>query len=132
MVLKMENLSVKIRKFKRIFAVIMAVLTMASMFTATVTAGGAGGAGGNQQASGGGDTGENAFDSLMDFVVSWFFRIGAAVALFGGFQIVLSLKSSDSTQQENGLKTLAAGAGAMALAGASMAIFGIGSLTGGF
>lgn len=71
-------------------------------------AGAGGGAGAHTGKSGSSDA-DSAYQSVMDFIITWVRRIGAAVAFFGGIMLALSLKKHDADQKEDGIKTMVAG-----------------------
>ena len=56
----------------------------------------------------GSTTADAAYESTMDFILTWIRRIGAAVALFGAIILALALKKDDADQKENGIKTMVA------------------------
>lgn len=61
---------------------------------------------GQQQGSG---TAEDAYESTMDFFLTWIRRIGAAIALIGAIMFGLAIKNDDAERKQQGLMTLAAG-----------------------
>lgn len=79
---------------------------------ATPATGAAGGA-----ASGSGDA-DTAYQSVINVILTWIRRIGAAVALFGGIMLALGLKREEADQKENGIKTMVAGFVVWAICGA--------------
>ncbi len=74
-------------------------------------------AGGGGAASGSGEADE-AYQSVMNVIVTWIRRVGAAVALFGGVMLALGFKNDEATQKENGIKTMVAGFVVWAICGA--------------
>ncbi len=75
----------------------------------------AGGAGGAASGSGDADT---AYQNVINVILTWIRRIGAAVALFGGVMLALGLKRDEADQKENGIKTMVAGFVVWAICGA--------------
>ena len=74
-------------------------------------------AGGGGAASGSGEA-DAAYQSVMNVIVTWIRRVGAAVALFGGVMLALGFKNDEATQKENGIKTMVAGFVVWAICGA--------------
>lgn len=65
---------------------------------------------GQQQQSGSGSgTADTAYENVMNFIVTWIRRLGAAVALFGGIMLALGFKDNDADSKEKGIKTMVAG-----------------------
>lgn len=65
---------------------------------------------GQQQSSGSGSgTADTAYQNVMNFIVTWIRRLGAAVALFGGIMLALGFKDNDADSKEKGIKTMIAG-----------------------
>lgn len=67
------------------------------------------GAGGGHTGKSGSSDADSAYESVMDFIITWVRRIGAAVAFFGGIMLALALKKNDADQKEDGIKTMVAG-----------------------
>ncbi len=74
-------------------------------------------AAGGGAASGSGDA-DTAYQSVINVILTWIRRIGAAVALFGGIMLALGLKREEADQKENGIKTMVAGFVVWAICGA--------------
>ncbi|HOA00020.1 hypothetical protein [Ruminococcus sp.] len=76
--------------------------------------------GGGQQggSKSGSSTADSAYENIMDFIITWIRRLGAAVALFGGIMLGLALKNNEADQKENGIKTMIAGFVVFAICGA--------------
>lgn len=65
---------------------------------------------GQQQQSGSGSgTADKAYSNVMNFIITWIRRLGAAVALFGGIMLALGFKDNDADSKEKGIKTMIAG-----------------------
>jgi len=67
-----------------------------------------GNAQGGQSGSGSGSA-DAAYSNVMNFIVTWIRRLGAAVALFGGIMLALGFKDNDADSKEKGIKTMIAG-----------------------
>ena len=67
------------------------------------------GNGQQQQGGSGSDTADTAYKNVMNFIVTWIRRLGAAVALFGGIMLALGFKDNDADSKEKGIKTMIAG-----------------------
>ena len=50
-----------------------------------------------------------AYEKVMNSIVTWIRRLGAAVALFGGVMLALGFKDNDADSKEKGIKTMIAG-----------------------
>lgn len=74
-------------------------------------------AAGGGAASGSGDA-DTAYQNVINVILTWIRRIGAAVALFGGVMLALGLKRDEADQKENGIKTMVAGFVVWAICGA--------------
>ncbi len=74
-------------------------------------------AAGGGSASGSGEA-DTAYQNVMNVIVTWIRRVGAAVALFGGVMLALGFKNDEATQKENGIKTMVAGFVVWAICGA--------------
>lgn len=77
----------------------------------------AGGSASGASASGSNDA-DTAYTNVMTFIFTWIRRLGAAVAVFGGIMLALSLKKDDADQKESGIKTMIAGFVVWAICGA--------------
>ena len=62
-----------------------------------------------QQSGSGSGTADTAYENVMNFIVTWIRRLGAAVALFGGIMLALGFKDNDADSKEKGIKTMIAG-----------------------
>lgn len=62
-----------------------------------------------QQSGSGSGTADTAYSNVMNFIVTWIRRLGAAVALFGGIMLALGFKDNDADSKEKGIKTMIAG-----------------------
>ena len=62
-----------------------------------------------QQSGSGSGTADTAYENVMNFIVTWIRRLGAAVALFGGIMLALGFKDNDADSKEKGIKTMVAG-----------------------
>ena len=62
-----------------------------------------------QQSGSGSGTADTAYSNVMNFIVTWIRRLGAAVALFGGIMLALGFKDNDADSKEKGIKTMVAG-----------------------
>ena len=85
--------------------------------------GSASGSGGATPATGGGSASgsgeaDTAYKNVMDVILIWIRRVGAAVALFGGIMLALGIKRDEADQKENGIKTMVAGFVVWAICGA--------------
>lgn len=72
-------------------------------------AGAGAGAGGGHTGKSGSSDADSAYQSVIDFIITWVRRIGAAVAFFGAIMLALALKKNDADQKEDGIKTMVAG-----------------------
>ena len=72
---------------------------------------------GGGSASGSGEA-DTAYKNVMDVILIWIRRVGAAVALFGGIMLALGIKRDEADQKENGIKTMVAGFVVWAICGA--------------
>ena len=61
------------------------------------------------------EDGDDQFESVINFFVKWFRRIGAVVALVGAIMFALAIKNNDAEQKQAGLLTLVAGFAAAAI-----------------
>lgn len=105
-------------KAKKILKIMSVMATMAAMFALSTVVASAG-AGDPAAADA---TAVGAYRSVMDFVLMWIRRAGAAVGLIGAVMFVLGLKDDgDSSRKTAGLWTMIAGFGVAAVAlGADM------------
>ena len=65
---------------------------------------------------------DTAYQSVMNVILTWIRRIGAAVVLFGAVMLGLGLKRDEADQKENGIKTMVGGFVVWAICG-SVALF---------
>ncbi len=77
----------------------------------------AGGAAGGA-AAGGGSNAEATYQTVIQFFVTWFRRIGMVVAFIGAIMFALAIKNNDADQKQNGLVTMIAGFVVAAVCGA--------------
>ncbi len=57
----------------------------------------------------GSSSADAAYEKVMNSIVTWIRRLGAAVALFGGVMLALGFKDNDADSKEKGIKTMIAG-----------------------
>ena len=64
---------------------------------------------------------DGAYETVINFFIKWFRRVGAVVALVGGIMFALAIKNNDAEQKQQGLMTMIAGFAVVAICvGASM------------
>ena len=85
------------------------------MAVCTVVASAAGGAGG----AGGGTGAEAAYQSTIEFFITWIRRVGMMVAFVGAIMFALAIKNDDAERKQAGLITMIAGFVVAALCAAS-------------
>ena len=104
----------KLSKF--ITIAISAALAVSLM---TVTAFAAGGAGGGTGA-------DAAYQSTINFFITWIRRVGWMIAFVGGIMFALAIKNHDAEQKQAGLLTMVAGfvVAALCLASGMFNLFG--------
>ncbi|WP_295068651.1 hypothetical protein [Ruminococcus sp.] len=77
---------------------------------------------GGGQPQGGSKSGSSsadaAYENTMDFIITWIRRVGAAIALFGGFMLALGLKNNEPEPKERGIMAMVAGFVVWAICGA--------------
>lgn len=56
-----------------------------------------------------GDAGVDRIDKVVEFLCSWFKKIGLVVALVGGVQFGLAFKNDDANAKTNAIRMIAAG-----------------------
>ena len=95
------------KKFAKIFTVLFSIAIMTSLFALTAFA--EGGAGGS----------EAAYQSTIEFFITWIRRIGMMVAFVGAIMFALAIKNNDAEQKQAGLITMIAGFIVAALCAAS-------------
>ncbi len=62
---------------------------------------------------------DSAYESTMDFILTWVRRVGAAVALFGVIMLALALKKKDPDSKEDAIWAMVAGFVVWAVVGAA-------------
>ncbi len=75
-------------------------------------------AAGSGGASGSADA-DTAYQSVINVILTWVRRVGAAVAIFGAIMLGLGFKRDEADQKENGIKTMVAGFVVWAICGAA-------------
>ncbi|HHZ16843.1 MAG TPA: hypothetical protein GX395_04385 [Clostridia bacterium] len=55
------------------------------------------------------DVGFNNLNMVLNFIVSWVYRLGFVIAFFGALQLILGFMNDDADAKVSGLKVLAAG-----------------------
>ena len=65
--------------------------------------------GGQASSASGSGSADTAYTNVMNFIVTWIRRLGAAIALFGAVMLALGLKGNDAEEKERGIKTMIAG-----------------------
>ncbi|MBQ8921062.1 MAG: hypothetical protein IJ060_02750 [Oscillospiraceae bacterium] len=91
-------------KFAKIFTVLFTVAVMTTVCAVTACA-----AGGS----------EAAYQSTIEFFITWIRRIGMMVAFVGAIMFALAIKNNDAEQKQAGLITMVAGFIVAALCAAS-------------
>lgn len=66
---------------------------------------------------------DTSFDSMIDFITTWFTRIGLAVGLVGGIMFGLAIKDDNADGKQRGLMTLVAGLVVAAICAAARTMF---------
>ena len=76
--------------------------------------------GGGQQggSKSGSSSADAAYENTMDFIITWIRRVGAAIALFGGFMLALGLKNNEPEPKARGIMAMVAGFVVWAICGA--------------
>ena len=64
-----------------------------------------------------------SFDNMIDFITTWFTRIGLAVGLVGGIMFGLAIKDDNADGKQRGLMTLVAGLVVAAICAAARTMF---------
>ncbi len=106
----MKLMNQKNAKFVKVFTVLFTIAVMTSLCAVTVfAAGGGGGATGS----------EAAYQSTIEFFITWIRRIGMMVAFVGAIMFALAIKNNDAEQKQAGLITMIAGFIVAALCAAS-------------
>ena len=99
--------AMKKRRFVKLFTAMMTAAVAVSV--CTVTAFAEGGAVGS----------EAAYQSTIEFFITWIRRIGMMVAFVGAIMFALAIKNNDAEQKQAGLITMIAGFIVAALCAAS-------------
>ncbi len=107
----MKLMNQKNAKFVKVFTVLFTIAVMTSL--CAVTAFAAGGGGGGAVGS------EAAYQSTIEFFITWIRRIGMMVAFVGAIMFALAIKNNDAEQKQAGLITMIAGFIVAALCAAS-------------
>ena len=107
----------KLSKF--ITIAISAALAVSLMTVTAFAAGGAGGAGGGTGA-------DAAYQSTINFFITWIRSVGWMIAFVGGIMFALAIKNHDAEQKQAGLLTMVAGfvVAALCLASDMFNLFG--------
>lgn len=106
----MKLMNQKNKKFVKVFTVLFTIAVVTSLTALTAfAAGGAGGGGGS----------EAAYQSTIEFFITWIRRIGMMVAFVGAIMFALAIKNNDAEQKQAGLITMIAGFIVAALCAAS-------------
>ena len=96
----MKLMNQKNKKFAKVFTVLFTIAVVTSLTALTAfAAGGAGGGGGS----------EAAYQSTIEFFITWIRRIGMMVAFVGAIMFALAIKNNDAEQKQAGLITMIAG-----------------------
>lgn len=117
----MKLSTMKKNKAAKLFVSLAAAAIM--MTVCTVVASAAGGQGGQPQ---GGTGAEAAYQSTINFFITWIRRVGWMVAFVGAIMFALSIKNHDAEQKQAGLLTMVAGfvVAALCLASGMFNLFG--------
>ena len=105
----MKLMNQKNAKFVKVFTVLFTIAVMTSLCAVTAFAAGGGGATGS----------EAAYQSTIEFFITWIRRIGMMVAFVGAIMFALAIKNNDAEQKQAGLITMIAGFIVAALCAAS-------------
>ncbi|MBR3044986.1 MAG: hypothetical protein IKI45_10930 [Oscillospiraceae bacterium] len=104
----MKLMNQKNKKFAKIFTVLFTIAVVTSLTAVTAfAAGGAGGGGGS----------EAAYQSTIEFFITWIRRIGMMVAFVGAVMFGFSIKDNNAVGKVAALKTFAAGAIVVSVSG---------------
>lgn len=107
----MKITSSKAKKVLKLMSVMATMTAMFALFTIVASAGA-----GDPSTPAGTDA-NAAYHTVMDFVIVWIRRAGAAVGLIGAVMFMLGLKDDgDSSRKTAGLWTMIAGFGVAAVA----------------
>lgn len=66
---------------------------------------------------------DDSFNKMIDFITTWFTRIGLAVGLVGGIMFAFGMKDDNADTKQRGLMTLVAGLAVAAICAAAHTIF---------
>ena len=102
----MKLMNQKNKKFAKIFTVLFTIAVVTSLTALTAFAAGGGGS-------------EAAYQSTIEFFITWIRRIGMMVAFVGAIMFALAIKNNDAEQKQAGLITMIAGFIVAALCAAS-------------
>jgi hypothetical protein len=105
----MKLMNQKNKKFVKVFTVLFTIAVVTSLTALTAFAAGGGGGGGS----------EAAYQSTIEFFITWIRRIGMMVAFVGAIMFALAIKNNDAEQKQAGLITMIAGFIVAALCAAS-------------
>gem|GEM_PF-1038435 len=96
----MKLMNQKNKKFAKVFTVLFTIAVVTSLTALTAfAAGGAGGGGGS----------EAAYQSTIEFFITWIRRIGMMVAFVGAIMFALAIKSDETRDQLPALLTMVSG-----------------------
>ena len=102
----MKLMNQKNAKFVKVFTVLFTIAVMTSLCAVTAFA------------TGGGATGsEAAYQSTIEFFITWIRRIGMMVAFVGAVMFGFSIKDNNAVGKVAALKTFAAGAIVVSVSG---------------
>ena len=104
----MKLMNQKHAKFVKVFTVLFTIAVMTSLCAVTAFATGGGAVGS-----------EAAYQSTIEFFITWIRRIGMMVAFVGAIMFALAIKNNDAEQKQAGLITMIAGFIVAALCAAS-------------
>lgn len=104
------KLSTKKNKGAKLFVSVAAAALMMAVCTVVASAAGGGG---------GGTGAEAAYQSTIEFFITWIRRVGMMVAFVGGIMFALAIKNDDAERKQSGLITMVAGFVVAALCAAS-------------
>ncbi len=105
----MKLMNQKNKKFVKVFTVLFTIAVVTSLTALTAFAAGGAGGGGS----------EAAYQSTIEFFITWIRRIGMMVAFVGAIMFALAIKNNDAEQKQSGLITMIAGFIVAALCAAS-------------
>lgn len=109
--MNMKLSTMKKKKAAKLFVSLATTALMLAVFTVVACAAGGAPAG---------DTGaEAAYQSTINFFITWFRRVGMVVAFVGAIMFALAIKNDDADRKQAGLVTMVAGFVVVALCAAS-------------